>query len=753
VHLFHRGGWGWLYAPVLLALAGLSLRYPPYDVDTEPRHSSLAKPVTTDFSDYIWPTDAGRTITSTFAEYRQSHFHGGIDIGTGSSTGFKVYAARDGYVSRIRVSPTGYGKMLYVRHGDGYSTTYAHLRNFATNIEAHVTGEQKALGHYSVDIECAPEQFPVKKGEIIAYTGETGVGSPHLHFEIRDENLDFINPMLCPDFSRTDRIPPTIRGLAIRPIGAGSVVDGSWKTVFLKVHRQSNGHYTIPHTFHLSGAAGLAIDVRDQANGTRFRQGIHSHELFIDDKPYYSVRLDRAPSRNSHLSGLYYDWELVDAGRGRFQKLFIDSPTELLMYLPGEDSAGILRGSRLSEGIHRYKILSKDHNGNAAELSGAFVLNHPPTCTVSRNGDSIAISFDTRMLPLQAFIYTRSNESNKWTTRKVPVQTDGIVTMRAQGFDVLKIVGESKWGSTSLPVFYFKNKPKSGKGALHIEHEVQGSFVRVQIRSDGAITQQPVLTIDESGRERMIPVEALDIDHYFGTFVPDVNKVGMRRLVARAEVEGNMLTAIDEFDLYPIHAGGSGTIIHDAGNLLISYDSSSVSKTFFLEVEKGVRDDTAVYSLKPEYTVLNQGINVSTRLGTTDDRHGLFLHSRRGWELLASSQMSENGMLSGRVTQSLGDIGLFVDNIPPAISRLNIDTKQRRPTVSFRCSDNFSGVEYDDLILYIDGGIVIPEIDGEHHRVTYRAAEPLDRGSHLLKIRALDELGNVVEIERSFKIR
>ncbi len=148
------------------------------DPPTAPRWESKYDSVRTNLSDYMWPTDAGRGITSTFGEFRRSHFHAGIDVSTGDRTGYKVFAARDGYVWRINVSPEGYGKVLYVRHRDGYTTVYAHLDRFSKSIEARVRKEQEHLERYPVDITWRPDELPVAKGDVIAYTGETGAGIP-----------------------------------------------------------------------------------------------------------------------------------------------------------------------------------------------------------------------------------------------------------------------------------------------------------------------------------------------------------------------------------------------------------------------------------------------------------------------------------------------------------------------------------------------------------------------------------------------
>jgi murein DD-endopeptidase MepM/ murein hydrolase activator NlpD len=156
----------------LVALAGIlalaMLVFPPADdsppppapASTLPSSSNAsvnaARPtdsIRTDLNDYRWPTDAGHLVTSTFGEYRRTHFHGGIDISTGDDTGYRVFAARDGDVGRVRVDANGYGKILFLRHSDGYWTTYAHLRSFAPAIEGRVHAEQLRLQRYPVQLE------------------------------------------------------------------------------------------------------------------------------------------------------------------------------------------------------------------------------------------------------------------------------------------------------------------------------------------------------------------------------------------------------------------------------------------------------------------------------------------------------------------------------------------------------------------------------------------------------------------------
>ncbi|MDZ7262868.1 MAG: peptidoglycan DD-metalloendopeptidase family protein [candidate division KSB1 bacterium] len=131
---------------------------------------------------YLWPTTASYLLTSSFAEYRSGHFHAGIDIKTWNQEGYPVLAVRPGYIWQVRVSPYGYGKVLYQKLDTGEFAVYAHLSRFADKIQTIVEKEQQRSGKFSISLQFNPGELPVESGEVIAFTGQTGSGSPHLHF-------------------------------------------------------------------------------------------------------------------------------------------------------------------------------------------------------------------------------------------------------------------------------------------------------------------------------------------------------------------------------------------------------------------------------------------------------------------------------------------------------------------------------------------------------------------------------------------
>ena len=140
----------------------------------------------------------------------------GLDIRTAHRENLPVYAAADGYILRVKIEPFGFGQAIYIRHPDGYVSLYAHLNAFYPALDAYVKQKQYELERWDVSLDLPPGILTVKKGELIAYSGNMGGSQgPHLHFEIRtfpdDVNL---NPMLF-GLPVKDNVPPVFRSLSV----------------------------------------------------------------------------------------------------------------------------------------------------------------------------------------------------------------------------------------------------------------------------------------------------------------------------------------------------------------------------------------------------------------------------------------------------------------------------------------------------------------------------------------------------------
>ena len=213
------------------------------------------------FPKYGNPLDIPIALSATFGEIRPNHIHAGLDIKTQGVEGKKVYAVADGYVSRIGVSPYGYGNVLYITHYDGYTSVYAHLQRFSGEIAKYVKQYQYKHKKFASQIYPDAGKFPVKKGDLIAYSGNSGgSGGPHLHFEIRHTVSEKpLNPMYF-GYKIEDNAKPLIQGVAVYPLGEESTLEGDIKPMYFSVEN-SNGKYKLKDRNVVHGNGEMAFGI------------------------------------------------------------------------------------------------------------------------------------------------------------------------------------------------------------------------------------------------------------------------------------------------------------------------------------------------------------------------------------------------------------------------------------------------------------------------------------------------------------
>lgn len=262
-------------------------------------------------SGYVWPLKLEPQLTSSFAEFRPGRFHAGIDLRT-NGVGREVFAASDGYVSRVRCSPFGYGKAIYLQLADGNSVVYAHLSDYYPELLDAVRAEQHRTKSYTVDIALKPGQFPVKRGQQIALSGQTGIGAPHLHYELRNANEEPVNPRLL-GVDWPDTTPPVIRKILLSPRGLEGRINGDVLPVALTVTKNEHGELrTAP--VRASGIIGFGADVLDPGAGG-YNLGIHELRLLADGAEAFRMQHDLLSYNNHRNAAVSYHPHMRDEGR------------------------------------------------------------------------------------------------------------------------------------------------------------------------------------------------------------------------------------------------------------------------------------------------------------------------------------------------------------------------------------------------------------------------------------------------------
>ena len=247
------------------------------------------------FPKYGSPLDIPIYLSATFGELRPNHLHAGIDIKTQGVEGKKVYAVADGYISRIGVSPYGYGNVLYITQYDGYTTVYGHLQRFSGEIAKYVKQYQYNHKKFASQIYPDRDKFPVKKGDLIAYSGNSGgSGGPHLHFEIRHTVSEKpVNPMYF-GYKIEDDVRPLIQGVSVYPLDETSTLEGGINPLYFSVAGGEKGKYNLKEREYVyaNGTIAFGVCTYDLVGTSTNKDGPYLYELFLDDELAFQVECD-----------------------------------------------------------------------------------------------------------------------------------------------------------------------------------------------------------------------------------------------------------------------------------------------------------------------------------------------------------------------------------------------------------------------------------------------------------------------------
>lgn len=310
------------------------------------------------------PVDIPIYLSGTFAEPRGNHFHSGIDIRTQGTEGLKVYSVEDGYVSRVKVSAYGYGNALYIQHPNGYTSVYAHLSGFNPEIDRYIHNLHYQKESCELDEGVPYGKLKVKKGELIAYSGNSGgSGGPHLHFEIRTSGTEHpLNPQLF-GYSVKDKTAPVIHNVY--------VYAKDWNVqspVSYAARKTTQGYRLAKDTLYFNtDTISFGLHTTDKMENSTSTNGIYSLQVMVDDKLWYSFHMDSI----SFASTRYVQCHVDNA-----EKVANNNTVYRCHRLPGNDFKYVYDVQQndgylgLADGVFRkIEMVTKDFQGNAATVS------------------------------------------------------------------------------------------------------------------------------------------------------------------------------------------------------------------------------------------------------------------------------------------------------------------------------------------------------------------------------------------------
>lgn len=308
------------------------------------------------------PVGNSLRLSGTFGELRPNHFHSGIDIK--GSIGQTLYAAADGYVSRIKVQKDGYGKVLYITHPEGYTTVYAHMNNFIPQLEQYIKDHQYDRQKFEIELFPGKDEWVFEKGEKIGAMGTTGSSfGPHLHFEIRDSGTEKpINPLLF-GLKVADQRPPRMHQLRIYHL------DDKHETLAAKTYDlvKKGDRYVVPGNPLSIGAwrTGFAVKVYDHMDGVSNWNGIYALDTYVDDELVYHFEMEDFSFSETRYLNAHLDYEERVANRAYFHRCYRMPGNRLSIYSKHKNNGVV---PLYADQPSKITIVARDVAGNASTL-------------------------------------------------------------------------------------------------------------------------------------------------------------------------------------------------------------------------------------------------------------------------------------------------------------------------------------------------------------------------------------------------
>lgn len=728
----------------------------------------------------LWPLTEEIDLSSGFGDYRDGHFHFGLDLRTGGISGKKVISPVDGYVSRIRTSYTGYGKALYINGDDGYTYVFAHLANFNNKIENILVLNQIKKERYYQDITFPVDSIRVEKGEFMAFSGKTGIGAPHLHFEKRWQDYP-LNP-LTHDFVLDDKVAPIFKRVGVHLTDERSLLTNGKRKIYLDALKKGSGNrFIIDTAIYMNHPFGFMVDCYDMMNPKGMKQAVYKLTVYIDGQLFYQVKLDSLDFETNQFVSLEYDYlEVIEKNKY----------TRRLYKKAGNSFAGSgifgdgIYGKKGTEkfGIHNVRIVAEDAFQNSSEVNFKFLWG--PKEYIYNVDSTLQVARDTTLFyfsPISEYenfgidsIKAFLNRGPAWGE-----SPDVAITNLDQGNFVCRVIGKTintavlrlyLFTSTGVVITdnLFNGLIPKGSGKLKIEHEVLDDGLLVKINVFSTLGSDSRLEL--YWRDSLLGIESpmyISMNELV-CFVPPEKKYSKIDRLTAVMSHAPEYQGVDSDSLYIAAVG-----FDENEELAVDkYFKLTTSKDNFYEPrfielifnpvlnKTKLRMNSDHYQILPNAFVCKDNYNISYKIpwetGINSQSGLCWLNKEKDKWVWLDNSFDNNTLTS--FSRGGGSFVAIIDYDAPTISKLTIfdggSYHNPQPAVNFIIEDTVSGIEDDrDIRIEVDGQWLIPEYDPESGWVRSKPLEPLMPGRHHLGIMVTDRAGNLYEQYLNFYVK
>ncbi len=413
------------------------------------------------------PLNSDLTLNGTFGELRSSHFHSGIDFKTRFKEGLEVYSSADGYVSRISIKHGGFGKALYINHSNGYTTVYAHLKNFNKEIEDYIKALQYRKKSYQIESYLKKDELKVLKNQVVGNSGNTGSSfGPHLHFETRKtSNQKALNPKLF-KFKIKDTRRPYVSSVYFYKFDS---LNNRSKPYEIKL-KKINDSLIMADELSLDGRLAFGLAGFDRQDLAMNKNGIYKFSSFFNENKNIEFKFDSFFFEESIKIKTLIDYEFYVKNKKRIVKLFKDSGNNLSIYK--NNNSGIIE---VKNPINEYKIEVSDFNGNKTVI----------IIPIKKTKSDYFLNIEDETFETNTEIINNKEYNLNFKNSEIKISKNTFlkdVELRIEEFeDSLKIINPYLPVFKNLKIGLFNKKPKKGDYLAVRDFKGNESFASVKL--------------------------------------------------------------------------------------------------------------------------------------------------------------------------------------------------------------------------------------------------------------------------------
>lgn len=659
-------------------------------------------------NDWYYPLELKAGVSSTFGEFRGNRVHTGVDLRTNMQTGYKVYAIDDGVVARIGVKKYGFGNVIYISHPNGLMSVYGHLERFVEEglgLRSLVARkQQQRKSRYPGDIYL---DIPVKKGQLIGYSGESGYGLPHLHFEVRKGGATPIDPFKH-GFSYADSEPPIIESLVIQPLGPDSFVDGEHYAREYPVTLR-DGVYRAEQVPRISGKARFTLSAYDQIGAGNkcavdridlyiASSAVNKIDLYVDRNRLFSNQFNWVTYNTNARGGLVYDYlmtRLSNPTQYYYRLYVLNEPLFPFREMQAVHD-GVWDTAATDAGPHMVSVKTVDANGNLSTLDMSVEVAHQPP-----------------------------------QTRAMRVTEAGWSAELRDFHDFLEIAGQFTMALQAAPV------------ARYVLHHAKNG------------------TLDAGD----IPLTQQGAGFWAAAYPLTPGRDGDLTVTLTAQpVAGEPLTQRWVFPVNTIFAANGGTVRTaqasmniPAGGLYEPHVFANIFPTTAYQETSGLPVIGEVYDFRPAGAPLDKQGSISLRYPdefNTPGTLGVYWWDtiKERWYFMDDQRDSTRHTLTAAIIYP-SIYAVLDDRIAPTISDLSPEPGStvdgRDLVLQARITDIGKGIDASSIVMTLDGKRVDGEYDPDRRLYKYPLTRTAASGRHTLAVQAADKAGHPAQPQTS----